>query len=1065
MLIRAKWLEVALMIAAAASLWLFPTNLLLPFVILGLMGVQSALFSPAKYGSLPELLHHGRLSAGNGQLEMWSMLAIILGTGLGPMLLFADGQGASPENTWLAAVGLVALSLVGLAAIHAVPPLPARGHTTPIATTVVRAWAAIRADRMIWLATLGSVIYWATVSLLGQNMLVYAKTLTLGLDQPELFESLPVAAFGLGIALGALSAALLSGDQVEYGLIPLGAKLFTAGCLLIAVLQTDLWLTTLIAVPLGMGAGMLLVPLNAIVQWRAPEAQRGSVIAVGNMLVYSGMVTGSLTGMALAFIQFDAIAILYATALIAALATAWSIYLLPDALVRLLAAILARLLYRVTVVNRHHLPATGAALLTPNHVTWVDGLWLLSTTDRPIRFLVAQDQYDRWWMRPIFRALQAIPIDPLGGPRPLLRALRKAGAFLDAGELLCIFPEGQLSRTAQLQPFRRGVERLVKNRPIPVIPIYIDRAWGSIFSFAGGKYLTKLPTALPYPVTIAFGEPLTPPITAPLLRQAVHNLGEIAWQQRRADMPTLAQLLVNRLRHGANQLCMGDVKRPSLTKRRALAGAVAIARALRGAWAEQTRVGILLPASVAGALTNFAAVLAGKTSVNLNFTAGQSALTSAARQADLKTVITSREFVEKAKVSLPDGVTPIYLEDVGATITGGQRLWALALATVLPVAWLMKACGATTQPTLDSVATVIFSSGSTGEPKGIELTHANIWSNATAVSEMMALRSDDRLLAILPLFHSFGYLLLWFGLTKNLPLVFHANPLDVQMIGRLVLDYRVTLLIATPTFLQIYLRRIDPMLFGSLRLVLTGAEKLQTHVADNFEKRFGIRPVEGYGVTECSPAIAASGFDYRGVGVYQPGTMRGSVGQLLNGVAVRIVDLETETPLGPNQEGMLWVKGMNVMVGYLNRPDLTEKVLRDGWYITGDLAKWHPDGFLFITDRLSRFSKIGGEMVPHGRIEEALHQLYQAEGLVFAVTGITDAKKGEKIAVLHVGDENRMGDLLTALGKSGFPNLFIPRRENFIKVDALPLLGTGKLDLRQLKAIAQERLSEVAKPE
>ncbi len=430
-------------------------------------------------------------------------------------------------------------------------------------------------------------------------------------------------------------------------------------------------------------------------------------------------------------------------------------------------------------------------------------------------------------------------------------------------------------------------------------------------------------------------------------------------------------------------------------------------------------------------------------------------------QAGLQTVVTSREFLEKAKVALPENVTPIFLEDIATTITSKQRLFALLLAIVMPTGRLMKLCGATTTPTLDTVATVIFSSGSTGEPKGVMLTHQNLVTNATAVSEMMALRQDDRLLAILPLFHSFGYLLIWFGLTKNLPLVFHPNPLDVQMIGRLVLDYRVTLLIATPTFLQLYLRRIDPMLFGGLRLVLTGAEKLQTHVADNFEKRFGLRPVEGYGITECSPAIAASGFDYRTIGVYQPGTLRGSVGQPLSGVALKIVDLETETELGPNKEGMLWVKGMNVMPGYLNRPELTEKAFRNGWYVTGDLAKWHPDGFLFITDRLSRFSKIGGEMVPHGRIEEALHQSYGAEGLMFAVTGVSDPKKGEKLAVLHVADEERIPDLLTNLAKTGFPNLFIPRREHFIRVEQLPLLGTGKLDLRRLKAIAQETLDRL----
>ena len=230
------------------------------------------------------------------------------------------------------------------------------------------------------------------------------------------------------------------------------------------------------------------------------------------------------------------------------------------------------------------------------------------------------------------------------------------------------------------------------------------------------------------------------------------------------------------------------------------------------------------------------------------------------------------------------------------------------------------------------------------------------------------------LMGILPLFHSFGYLVLWFAASERIGIVFHANPLDAAAVGHLVQKYRIAFLLATPTFLQLYLRRCTPAQFGSLRLIIAGAEKLSPRLAEAFEDHFGIRPLEGYGTTECSPAIAVSTRDYRAPGFYQPGHRRGSVGQPLPGVSVHVVDPDSFEPRPPGESGLLLVKGPNVMQGYLGRDDLTEQVMRDGWYITGDIAAQDEDGFLRITDRLSRFAKIGGEMVPHGRVEEALHE-------------------------------------------------------------------------------------------
>ena len=433
-------------------------------------------------------------------------------------------------------------------------------------------------------------------------------------------------------------------------------------------------------------------------------------------------------------------------------------------------------------------------------------------------------------------------------------------------------------------------------------------------------------------------------------------------------------------------------------------------------------------------------------------------MASAIAQASLKTVVTSRLFVEKAKLDIPDNVTLLWLEDIAKTITGGKKLFAMLLGLLVPVRLVERACGQLRPTDLDDLATIIFSSGSTGEPKGVMLSHFSINSNVEGATQVIHIDGQDRAFGLLPFFHSFGYMVLWFFARNHTGIVFHPSPLDVSAIGELCRRYGVTLMVVTPTFLQLYQRRCTPEQFSTLRVVLTGAEKLPLRLVQSFHETFGITPVEGYGVTECAPVIAANVPDFRASGFYQVASRRGTVGQPLPGVSVRIVDPDTFQILPPGQAGLLLVKGPNIMSGYLGRPDLTARAIRDGWYITGDIVTLDEDGFLTITDRLSRFSKIAGEMVPHGKVEEALQEAADADQPVFAVTGIPDDKKGERLAVLHTLDDGRIPDILVKVAAQGLSNLLIPGRNQFVKVDALPVLGTGKLDLRAVRRIAMERL-------
>ena len=294
---------------------------------------------------------------------------------------------------------------------------------------------------------------------------------------------------------------------------------------------------------------------------------------------------------------------------------------------------------------------------------------------------------------------------------------------------------------------------------------------------------------------------------------------------------------------------------------------------------------------------------------------------------------------------------------------------------------------------------------------------------------------------------------------------FFPNPLDARAIGAIVEEQKITHLLATPTFLQSYARRITPEQFGSLRFVLTGAEKLRSSLADEFERRFGIRPVEAYGATETSPAVSVSTRNVREPGIFQVGFREGWIGHPIPGVAVRIADPETGALMPPNEPGMLLIKGPNVMLGYFNDPEKTAEVIRNGWYVSGDIAKMDTDGFIQITDRLSRFSKIGGEMVPHLKIEEALHEITESIERIFAVTGVPDEKKGERLVVLYACATEMAKSAAEQLGSSGIlPNLWIPKFSDFMKVDAIPILGTGKTDLRALKEIAMERTAGEREP-
>lgn len=1056
LIVWTKFTEVCLMALGAIVLWAQPDGWS-PYIVLIGMGLQSAMFAPGKYGLLPEVLPHEQLTSANGKLEAASFLAIILGTVAGGLLLDSfnalAGDVRPSPFVWIAGAVLTVLSLAGYFAALRLPKVPASGGGEPAKVVFKTAWTTVRNDRVLWLATLGTIAFWSIASLLGQDMMIYGKNV---LGFSDTLAGLPFAIFAIGVGVGSLLAGRISSGRIETGLVPLGAIGLALSTAAMGVFVPGALGTIVLMIILGMSSGFIVVPLNSLIQWRAPAACRGAVIAFVNMVAFAGMMVGNFGCTWLAAAGLDSAGILLAVAIVTLVATTWAIWLLPAALLRLIIVLVAHTLYRVRIIGAKNIPETGGAMLVPNHVSFLDGLFLFAATDRPIRFVVEQHWYERPLLKPFMKSLGVIPISGAGGARNILRALRDAGKALDDGEVVCLFAEGEVSRMGSTLPFRRGLKRIVKGRNAPIIPVHLDRIYGSFGSSRQGR-MQWLPTKIPCPVTVSFGEPMSNEALPEEVRVAVEHLSEVASSLRADELRPLHVAFVKRVRRAPWRHCLADSQGKKLSRGASLAGAVVMARRLRPHWGEQQNVGIMLPPSIGGALVAFAASMSGRTSVSLNYTVGSAAMKSAVRQAGLTSLVTSKAFLERLPQEMLEGLAGlemILLEDVMQGVSALERVGGLLRALLLPTGSLERACGAKRRVTHDDVAAILFSSGSTGEPKGIVLTHKNLQANSDAIAQVVPSGPADKLVGVLPMFHSFGNLALWYAVGQGAGIVFHPNPLEAAAVGHLVATSQATVLIATPTFLQLYNRRCEPGQFGSLRLVLTGAEKLTDDLADAFADRFGLRPIQGYGATECSPAISVCAPGYRAAGFYQSGSRRGSVGRPLPGVTVKIVDPDTREPMPMGETGMVLVRGANVMQGYLGRDDLTEKAMHDGCYITGDIGRMDADGFLFLTDRLSRFSKIGGEMVPHGAIEDHLQQCTARHDRSFAVCGIPDERKGERLAVLTTLSESAIPEVLDKMGRRGLPALFLPRPNQFVHVDELPLLGTGKLDLRKVKEVA-----------
>jgi acyl-[acyl-carrier-protein]-phospholipid O-acyltransferase/long-chain-fatty-acid--[acyl-carrier-protein] ligase len=1114
-----KFAEIILMVLGVFAI--ANRSLVALFTILVLMGAQAALFSPSRLMSLPELLKPSAIPAANGLMGLTTVVASVVGAVIGNWLTDLTSP-EGPGGLRLSAAVLIGVAAAGygvswlMSFVAAANPSLAFPWNAPVQT--VRDLRELHRHEGLFRVALGIAFFWSLASLAQLNIDRFAFD-SGALQQSDVAPLL--AALAAGVGLGSVLAGIWSQGRVELGIVPLGGLLIAICAMALflvpgqlvepvratnaasgervatsesmATAATDATnaeaaddvtdgvkrakpshgiytrsygLAVVLLLLLGVGAGLFDVPLEAYLQHRSPAVSRGSLLAASNFLTFGGISLSSLLFLAMrAPLRADGSALFTARQifLLCGVMTipvcVYIVWRIPQASIRFVVWLASLLIYRIRVHGRDGLPPEGGAVLASNHVSWLDGFLLMMTSSRPVRAIAWVGSLENRWVRALADLHGVIPIDP-AKPKSIVKALKTAREAVEHGELVAIFPEGGITRTGLTQAFRPGMLRIVEGTQIPVVPIYLDGLWGSLFSFSEGRFFRKRPKAWPYPIDIHFGQPIATPTDIQQVRQAVLELGSKAVAQRTRAMPIVSRLFIRRAKQRKRGLKIADSLGAEVSGGQTLMRALILRRLLRRHVLEsgERMVGVLLPPSAGGVIANAALALDRRVSVNLNYTVSNDVMNACIKLAGIRHVLTTRKFLERFEFKLDAEI--VFLEDLREKVGLADKLVTGLQTYVLPAAAVEASLGLGSVK-MDDPITIIFTSGSTGTPKGVVLTYGNVGSNVEAIQTVVRLSEQDVLIGILPFFHSFGYTVtLWTVLGLDIAGAYHFNPLDGKQVGKLVEKYRGTVLLSTPTFLRTYLRRCDKEEFQTLDVVVAGAEKLPIDLCEAFEQKFGVRPVEGYGTTELSPLVSVNIPPSRSLGSEQVDRKEGTVGRPIPGVAARVTDPETGAVRPIGEAGMLWIKGPNVMQGYLNRPDLTDAVIRDGWYMTGDIAVLDEDGFIKITGRESRFSKIGGEMVPHILVEEHLNKIIgvnEEEGLKAIVTAVPDAKKGERLVVIHTAISQSPDALQQALMAAGLPNIYIPSPDSYFQVESLPILGSGKLDLKAVRQLALDK--------
>ncbi|WP_295538325.1 acyl-[ACP]--phospholipid O-acyltransferase [uncultured Thiohalocapsa sp.] len=1075
----AAWVAVGITLAITACYYL---GLFWPaFIMTFVLALQSAIYSPSKFGYIKELCGIEALTPANAWVQASSSIAILAGI-LSFSVLFElllatpngdiGGSGLPPDEIirTIAPVGwfLVLGSLVEVALAYRLP------DKRPGAPAMHFDWSQYVSGRylghnlhaawdnaVIWLSIIGLGVFWGISQVLLAAFPAFVED-SLGEANTVVIQGV-MAFAGIGIIVGAAIAGRISRDHVETGLIPFSALGIAATLFVLPAIGVT-WLHGINFLALGLAAGMFIVPLNALIQFNAGERELGRVLAAKNFILHWIMLAGLVVTVISALAETGSRAIMLALALVGLGGAIYTVWQLPQSLVRFFIARLMATRYRLQVIGLDNMPAQGGVLMLGNHISWIDWAMVQMASPRPVRFVMERVIYERWWLKWFLDFFGVVPISGTSSGH----ALRRVTGLINRGEVVCIFPEGTLSKNAQLAAFKRGFERAAQGADGVILPFYLRGLWGSRFSNASEKLKASRRGGRARDVIVAFGPTLPITSDAQQVKQAVIELSVSSWAEHVQTLPTLpAAWLATAKRRLGTPVVLDAASGATLTNRRLIAAVLVFAGAIRKRCPEQN-LGILLPASSAGVIANLAAWLAGKTVVNLNYTATPQALRAALQTAGIRHVVTAERFLRTLERRGIDARTLLAgaqlhaMEDIRAGVGKVSGLIMLAAAIVLP-AWLLRAHYCRRLHPQDTAA-ILFSSGSEGHPKGVELTHRNILANVRQIADVLNTETDDLMLSNLPLFHAFGLTATTaLPLLEGIPMVCHPDPTDALGNAKAIARYRATVLCSTSTFLRLYVKhhRVHPLMLDSLRIVVAGAERLGPDVRDAFAVKFGKRIYEGYGATETTPVASVNVPDAIELNNWkiQTGSKPGTVGMPLPGTSFRIVHPDTLAPLPTGEDGLILIGGVQVMKGYLHDPQRTRAAVveLDGqrWYKTGDKGHLDADGFLTIVDRYARFAKLGGEMVSLGAVEAHVRRALGRPELALCAVALPDARKGERVVLLLAADLSA-DQLRAALLDAGVSPLLLPSA--VVNVDTVPTLGSGKTDFAAAVRLAQARV-------
>lgn len=1054
--------------------------------VMFLMTAQSAFFSPAFNGILPESFPEYEISKANGAVGMMTFIAAILGAGSSPLLWEISGK-----NFIRCGQMMCLFSILGFIATLAVLPSSRSSQSGQdnFFSSFLKGWKAMTQTRALWITALGDAFF-CSIGVVIQTLIVLYAHFTLKSGEMELSAMLLSPALGMGI--GCFLCGLFSGKRVELGFVPLGGLgmgvfLILAGFVPGAPVSLThgivlhppflLWLGMA-----GICGGFFVVPVRAYFQqWVDPE-RRGAALAVGNMLTFGSvllfsfflflLVSGKTAAASLSLPevlqsvpmpQCEPPVLFFITGLIAIGGTLLAMLILPDLPMHAFILILTHSLFRLKIIGSEKIPDHGPVLLVSNHASFVDGFMISACTSRRIRFLMHEDYYRIPLLNPFARFLGFIEVPRGNRIKSMGGMIENVREALRAGEIVCVFPEGKITRNGLMDEFTSGYSTMLPDDvKVPMIPVRIGMIWGSIFSYYYGKLKFRIPQEIPHPVTVTFGDPVPEGTTAFELRQKISELAaDTEMVPRKSERPLHYQIA----RHAKRKpffTVVCDYGGKKMNCFQFCAASAILSRKIRALVAPDCQyVGVMMPNCTAASLACTGVMMADKVPAILNFTASRDSLKASIRKASLTHVLTSRKFLSKIKFEpLPEMV---FLEDIAGSVTRREKILMALLLAVLPHQEFMNLISPLTHRNVMGTAVVLFSSGSTGNPKGVMLSHHNFNSDIYSFIKVMYWTREDTILGNLPMFHAFGLIsAYWLPLMIACKVVYVTSPLDCDAVAKACMEHKVTILLGTPTFMQSYLRRCDPEMFSSLRLAIAGAERLRMDISDRFDSASGGKRalIEGYGCTELSPIVAINvGSSVLDLGKTEG--KKGSIGPAMPGICAAIVDPVTRAPLPPDTEGLLVVKGPTVMQGYLGEPALTKEVIQDGWYNTGDIGRMDADGYITLCGRLSRFSKIGGEMVPHELVECAINEILRLDEKVAAVSSIPDPAKGEALVVFYTKLPIPPEKIIEEMRARNITNLWIPKSSNFHHVEALPMLGSGKLDLVGLKNITEELIRKL----